>query len=264
MVKRVLLVVGVIFLHLFIMFLATIMFQLLGERLFPFIKEQIIEYSGIFGTVAAALFAVFFSRAKGISKDMDVRKERRVSEMIAAAVLSVCIVPIVADSLVGILFNSVLPIEDDLLRNKTLFDYIDAILIAPFAEEYLFRKGLYGYAREKINIPTAGILTSLIFAVLHGYNLQGFLSTFFCGIILALIYERSGDIMYSICAHVMMNAFVNIVNALKRHGVLLFYSLNGYDIFTLPVILTAVLLIMIILAKGKIKIGKRKIQSTCS
>ena len=62
----------------------------------------------------------------------------------------------------------------------------------------------------------------------------------------------------------MMNAFVNIVNALKRHGVLLFYSLNGYDIFTIPVILTAVLLIMIILAKGKIKIGKRKIQSTCS
>ena len=65
MVKRVLSVVGVIFLHLFIMFLATIMFQLLGERLFPFIKERIIEYSGAFGTVVTAVFAAFFCAQRG-------------------------------------------------------------------------------------------------------------------------------------------------------------------------------------------------------
>ena len=33
---------------------------------------------------------------------------------------------------------------------KTAFDYIVAILIAPVTEEYFFRKGLYGYVREKI------------------------------------------------------------------------------------------------------------------
>ena len=56
----------------------------------------------------------------------------------------------------------------------------------------------------------------------------------------------------------------NIITALDRHGLHLLYNLNGYDIYTLPVLLTAVLLVTIILIKGRMEIGKRKIQSTCS
>jgi membrane protease YdiL (CAAX protease family) len=210
-----------------------------------------------------ALFAVWFNHVKGISTDLDSRKDRSFIKMIVVAVFSVCIGTILFDSFVGFLLNGILPITEDVALDKTAFDYIVAILIAPVTEEYYYRKGMYGYIREKINIPIAMILTTLIFSM-HGYNLQGTLSVFFGGILYALIYEYSGNIMYSICAHMMHNAFVNIVNALDRHGVHLLYNLNGYDIYTLPVLLTAILLVTIILTKGKLEIGKRKIQSTCS
>ncbi len=62
----------------------------------------------------------------------------------------------------------------------------------------------------------------------------------------------------------MHNASASIMNAFERHGVQLSYNLNGYIIYTLPVLLTAVLLVTIILIKGRMEIGKRKIQSTCS
>lgn len=169
MMKKILSVIGVIFLHLFIMFLATIMFQLLGERLFPFIKEQIIEYSGAFGTVVTAVFAAFFLRAKGISKDMDVRKERRVSEMIAAAVLSVCIVPIVADSLVGILFNSILPIEKEEIpddeRKRYLAIIEQQIEAANVQLEDMLEYAKFGGSSYKI-FPEEGNIAALLRGIL--------------------------------------------------------------------------------------------------
>ena len=264
MVKRVLSVVGVIFLYFLIMFIGTMGFQILGEGRLPLTADQFINYSAEVGKVMTALFAVWFSHKKGISKDLDSRKNRSFIKMIVVAVFSICIGRIFFESFVGFVLNGILPVTEDIAPNKTVFDYIVAILIAPVTEEYFFRKGLYGYVREKLNIPIAVILTSLIFSVLHGYHLQGFLSVFFSGILFALIYEHSGNIMYSICAHMMHNASASIMNAFERHGVQLSYNLNGYDIYTLPVLLVAVLLVTIILIKGRIEIGKRKIQSTCS
>ena len=264
MVKRVLSVVGVIFLYFFVFFIGILGFQVLGEGRLPLTEEQLNHYSGTFGTVVTVLFVVWFSHVKGISKDLELRKDRSFIKMIVVAVFSVCIGMILFNSFVGFLLNRIFPITEDVALDKTAFDHIVVILISPVAEEYFFRKGLYGYAREKINIPIAVILTALIFAELHGYHLQGFLSVFFSGILYALIYEHSGNIMYSICAHMMHNASASIVNAFERHGVQLSYNLNGYDIYTLPVLLVAVLLVTIILIKGRIEIGKRKIQSTCS
>ena len=263
MIKRILSVIGVIFLHFLIMFIGTIGFQILGEGRLPLSEDQIMHYSATFGTAFAALFACWFSHVNRTSGDLDLRREKNFFKMLAASVLAVCIVPILADSFLGLFLNGIFPIADDVSPEKTLFDYITVILIAPVVEEYFIRKGLYGYAREKIKIPAALIITSLIFAMLHGYNLQGFFSTFYTGIFLTLIYEHSGNIMYSICAHMTLNLFVNIVNALNRNGVHLFYNLNGYDIFTLPVLLMAVLVVTIILIKGRMEVGKRKIQSTC-
>lgn len=264
MVKRVLSVVGVFFLYFLVLLIATIGFQFLVEGRLPLTEDQFFHYSGSFGITVAALLTVWFSHAKGISKDLDSRKDRSFIKMIVVAVFSVCIGTILLDSFTGFLLNGILPITKDVVHDKTAFDYIVAILIAPVTEEYFFRKGLYGYVREKINIPIALIFTSVIFSGLHEYHLQVFISVFFGGILYALIYEYSGNIMYSICAHMMHNAFVNIITALDRHGVHLLYNLNGYDIYTLPVLLTAVLLVTIILIKGRMEIGKRKIQSTCS
>lgn len=215
MVKRVLSVIGVIFLHLFIMFLATIIFQLLGERLFPFIKEQIIEYSGAFGTVVTAVFAAFFLRAKGISKDMDVRKERRVSEMIAAAVLSVCIVPIVADSLVGILFNSILPIEKEEIpddeRKRYLAIIEQQIEAANVQLEDMLEYAKFGGSSYKI-FPEEGNIAAL---------LRGILADMFYRFEeknLALKLEIPDKVICKYDREQMRRVFSNLINNAVRHN----------------------------------------------
>ncbi len=264
MVKRVLSVVGVFFLYFLVFFIGAIGFLLWSEGKFSITEEQFYNYGTCFGKVVTALFVVWFSHVKGISKDLDSRRNRRFIKMIGVAILFVCIVKIMAQSFIGVLLSGILSTHCNVSYEKTIIDYIDIILLAPVTEELFFRKGLYGYAREKLNISIAVILTSLMFAAVHEYNLQGFLCVFFGGIFLALIYEHSGNIMYSICSHMMLNVFVCIANALKEHGLSLYYNLNGYIIYTLPVILTAILLVTIILIKGRMKIGKRKIQSACS
>ena len=91
MVKRVLSVVGVFFLYFLVLLIATIGFQFLVEGRLPLTEDQFFHYSGSFGITVAALFTVWFSHAKGISKDLDSRKDRSFIKMIVVAVFSVCI-----------------------------------------------------------------------------------------------------------------------------------------------------------------------------
>ena len=129
MVKRVLSVVGVFFLYFLVMFIGTMGFQFLVEGRFSLTEYQLFHYSGTFGIAVVALFAVWFNHVKGISTDLDSRKDRSFIKMIVVAVFSVCIGTILFDSFVGFLLNGILPITEDVALDKTAFDYIVAILI---------------------------------------------------------------------------------------------------------------------------------------
>jgi membrane protease YdiL (CAAX protease family) len=82
--------------------------------------------------------------------------------------------------------------------------FITLVVIAPFAEEILFRGYLYGKLKKIAPIWVAILFTSILFGLVHGaWNLA--IDTFALSIIMCLMREITGNIWSSILLHMMKN-----------------------------------------------------------
>lgn len=81
---------------------------------------------------------------------------------------------------------------------------IALVFIAPIAEEIIMRGWLYGKLREKLKIPVAILLTSLLFGFLHGqWNVS--IGVFALSIVLCGLREITGTIWSGILLHMLSN-----------------------------------------------------------
>ena len=83
--------------------------------------------------------------------------------------------------------------------------FILAVILAPLAEELIFRGAIYGFLKRRFSRWLALFLSAFAFALLHA-NLASFLPLLFLGIVLALVYEASGNIRVPILLHALFNA----------------------------------------------------------
>lgn len=87
---------------------------------------------------------------------------------------------------------------------KSLLPYLlYAVIGAPIVEELAFRKalldGLHG-----MHEGYAAVLSGLLFGLMHGNHMQFFLA-FFIGMLFAMVYQRTGRIVYTMLLHGMIN-----------------------------------------------------------
>jgi len=82
---------------------------------------------------------------------------------------------------------------------------VAAILLAPVAEEALFRGILYPYLKQRGHRVLALLGTSFLFAAFHS-NLASFLPLVCFAIILVLVYERTDKLLAPILTHALFNA----------------------------------------------------------
>ncbi|KAL6600012.1 Abi-domain-containing protein [Neocallimastix sp. 'constans'] len=100
------------------------------------------------------------------------------------------------------------------LREKPLSQIIKVCIVAPFLEEFIFRKILFGITK-KISKPLAYIISCFIFAFAHfGYNFDilfkewiTFPIYFISGAILAYVYDYDGYLLASIISHAFNNIY---------------------------------------------------------
>ncbi len=83
-------------------------------------------------------------------------------------------------------------------------------VIAPLAEEVLFRGVLYRWLRERIGIGFALVLSSLAFSVVHGV-VALIPAIAVLGLILGWVYERTQSIWTPILVHAIYNAIVTTI-----------------------------------------------------
>ncbi len=92
----------------------------------------------------------------------------------------------------------------DLLGQTSMWQTIIVVAIAaPIAEELVFRKALIdrlGRYGDKIAI----VVSAAAFALFHG-NIIQFVYAFLVGLVLGYVYRKTGNILYSIIIHVLMN-----------------------------------------------------------
>jgi membrane protease YdiL (CAAX protease family) len=96
---------------------------------------------------------------------------------------------------------------------------IAAVIVAPIAEEVVFRGYLYPASKHFCG-PVGGILfSSLVFAAAHG-NVVALAPLFLLAVLLCLIYEFTGSIWASISVHFLFNAATVAIQLLFRYGIL--------------------------------------------
>ena len=93
------------------------------------------------------------------------------------------------------------------------------VLVAPLAEEIIFRGYLYPVAKKFSNVGVGMLFSALVFAVGHG-NAPLLLPLFLLGLILAAAYEWTGSLWASISVHLCFNAATVAIQMALRTGLL--------------------------------------------
>jgi membrane protease YdiL (CAAX protease family) len=107
------------------------------------------------------------------------------------------------------------PTEKDILTGAWLVPAVLLIVVvAPIAEEILFRGFLYQGFRRKFRIWPAALISSGTFAFFHVYPLV-IPAIFASGVILALLYEKRRSLLASMTAHATLN-MVAVIGLLAR------------------------------------------------
>jgi len=86
----------------------------------------------------------------------------------------------------------------------TFSGIISTVLLAPIAEEVVFRGLVYTRLRRAMPASAAMLLSSLMFGVLHG-QIVWIVYAAFLGVIMAAVFERTGSLHSSIILHVVFN-----------------------------------------------------------
>lgn len=89
-------------------------------------------------------------------------------------------------------------------QGELVLTFISLVLVAPLAEEVLFRGYLLGKLRKYAPAWIAVILTAALFAFAHGQFNVG-LDTFALGIVLCLLRIYSGSLWASVFLHMLKN-----------------------------------------------------------
>jgi len=98
------------------------------------------------------------------------------------------------------------------------FAILSACLLAPLAEELLYRGVLFRSFWNRLGVLPAALLSSVIFAVLHFYDGYGLASVGIFGLSCALLYAATGSLSDAIALHILYNSAIKIPEWLIYHG----------------------------------------------
>jgi hypothetical protein len=87
-----------------------------------------------------------------------------------------------------------------------LFMFVIGIL-GPFFEEVFFRGFVYQAVRKKIGARRGIVLTSVFFALLH-FHLVGFIPIFILGVVLNVLFEKTGSVVPGTVLHITHNTLM--------------------------------------------------------
>ncbi len=90
-------------------------------------------------------------------------------------------------------------------RLHTVVLSLNAIVIAPFLEELIFRGGVYRFFKAKLSHHSSSLLSAFLFAVLHE-NIASFAPLWLLGWWLNTLYEKTNSIWAPALLHSLFNA----------------------------------------------------------
>lgn len=94
--------------------------------------------------------------------------------------------------------------------------FLHVCIAAPIIEEFLMRGFILGGLQKKYGVLTALCVSSILFAILH-FNMVQTLSALFCGVILGLLYLKTGSLFCCILTHSTYNMISYLLDILDMY-----------------------------------------------
>lgn len=249
-----------------ILCISTGIIQLSAEAIangigFPLKDDWLFSISGGFGTAVTGILCANYVKKKKYTDSIKAREPFQIKNCLYYGTLAWSICSVLFYAITTILFVYVLSMTDEIyvpaeksVTDILLLDIFFPILMAPVFEELMFRMGIYNMMRHRFGKMFSIAICTLLFAVIHGYSIQGFCACLTAGLLFQLIYTSTGNIWYSIFAHMVCNMSSNISNALEAKGVLFFgipiqYEIEGFNMVHPVLIIAAVLFCAVCIIK---------------
>jgi membrane protease YdiL (CAAX protease family) len=93
---------------------------------------------------------------------------------------------------------------------------VAAVVVAPVCEEIVFRGYCHGVLKRCCGLWPAALVSSLVFGCVHGH-LAAALPLACFGVVLVLLYEKTGSLWAPVSAHFLFNGTTVVVQAIARH-----------------------------------------------
>ncbi|MDQ3645572.1 MAG: CPBP family intramembrane metalloprotease [Actinomycetota bacterium] len=127
--------------------------------------------------------------------------------------IGVLIVNLVVVALLSLIFTDVSGVQQEafapggsMSTQQYLLLLLTVAVVAPIAEEFIFRGMLFGYLRGKMRVAMAIALSSFVFALAHLLPML-VAPLFFVGVVLAVVVERTGSLYPAMFLHAVNNGF---------------------------------------------------------
>lgn len=193
--------------------------------------------------VTPALFMLWFFRMRGRSAFEEL-KLRPVAVSDAAVAAAVGVLSCLAVSYLLTVFPFPTVWQEEyteqssqvVMENSPIITVISTVILAPFAEEIVYRGILYGHLRRGLPSIAAALVSATLFGLAHGTAIW-FVYTFCLGMLFAYMVEKTGSILPSMLSHVVFN-FVGQIDLFPSW----FPPVAVYTIYamSLPLLITVV------------------------
>lgn len=161
-------------------------------------------------------------------------------------------------SLFGFIASNFMEVKPSHTHEITVISVIMSVIVASVSEELIFRLCGVGILKKHYSKTFTILFTTLIFALIHLYNIQGTIDVFVGTIWFALCYYYTENILYTITAHSLHNLLcVPDFSALYN-------TVNGFQIlhiqwFILMAIIFAVSVVWFVKTFGKEEYKERQL-----
>ena len=98
------------------------------------------------------------------------------------------------------------------------FALVSACLLAPVAEEIIYRGVLFRACRNRLGVMSAALASSAMFALLHFYDGYGLVSVAIFGFSCALLYAGTSSLTTVIALHMLYNSAIKIPEWIVYHA----------------------------------------------
>ncbi|HUY61423.1 MAG TPA: type II CAAX endopeptidase family protein [Candidatus Dormibacteraeota bacterium] len=94
--------------------------------------------------------------------------------------------------------------------NEVVLAVLAVGVVAPIAEEIIFRGFIYGALRQKLPWGAAALLSAVVFTAFHAPSVQGYVlvlapTLLLAGVVLAAVYERTRSLLPGMVLHASFN-----------------------------------------------------------